>query len=316
MARYVVPYNTYNWAVADVGITHRFNLPLVRACRALILHLTATATGALVDQSPESMITKILVRADTHVIVDMDGAEAWILSSMLGFATSPKDVSVITTPCSTIVIPFGERYALDLPSYKQVSVELTFATAITRGAATTFPTLAVRTLGIEQDDAPIRTAKGGRLGRRFLRSQFTMAAGDVVCQLPETEAYNGLLLCALDACDSTVFTLDQNWGNITNITAYAEIPGNRLRLLDGVDYKALCDLGQFEGGIGQGEAALAIGATLYKKRFVGVAYCDLSNSGGERPLDLPGLKASKLTVLPTATGATQLSIVRDTIVEG
>jgi len=318
MARYDVLYDTHNYVVAEAGSTYRFNLPLVRPLQALCIDLELNATGALADQAPEGLITRIVVKADTHVIVDMEGFEAWLLGSMLGYAVAPKDVSVITTPKCTIVIPFGPNYALNLPTYKQVTVEITLAVSaaavVARVAATTCPTGTIRCYGREQDQAPLLSKDGNRLTRRFLRNQWTTVIGDNVCQLPENEAYNNLLLCSMDSITTTdPVILDQTLTNIGNILGFVDIPGERKRVID-TYYHCLCNMGYFMGGVGQIELPAAIGATLFLRRFIGVAWVELNEEG--RPLDLPAMGASKFTLLPNVAVAGVLSAGRDTIVIG
>ena len=320
MARYTVDYDIHNYVTADLGTTYRVNLPLIRPLRALGLDIDIEAvTGALTLMAPESAITRIVVKADTDVIVDVEGFEAWLLASCLGYAIAPKRVSVATTPKSTLIIPFGKAFALNLPSYRQVTVEITIATVITRVAATTWTTATswFRLYGVEQDALPLKDASGARLTRRFLRQQHTLAAAQTPFKLDPSVAYNNLLMCSFDVMSAAAVTPDADTiaanNNIGNMLLRAAVPGRELRLLDG-QYLDICNQGLFDAGLGQMDPVAAINATLLMSKLQGVAWCELGD--GDGPLDLPGLQCSSFEAVPTGRGATELSIVRDVLVKG
>jgi len=317
MARYTVLYDTQAYGVGAciLANTYRVNLPLVRKLRALVVEIDATTVaGALTAQAPEALLERIVLRADNHILVDLDGYEAWLLSSMLGYAIGPKNLFATTAPKCHIVIPFGAAFAVNLPTYQQVTVEITLAGATTRMCGGAITTLLIRLSGIEQDAEPVRDASGARLTRRFLRQQFTMAIGDNVFKLPSTEAYNNLMLVSLDALTNLLITLDADMAeataNIGPVVIRAAVPGRSLRVVEAM-YNSLCGIGQFEGGVQQIDAAAA---GLFDAKFRQTAWLELSEGGG--PLDLPGLQASDFEIIPTARAATQLVVVRDTIVKG
>ncbi|HUU96803.1 MAG TPA: hypothetical protein VM487_13780 [Phycisphaerae bacterium] len=323
MARYIVDYDNHNYVTTDLGTTYRVNLPLIRPLRALCLDIDIGAvTGALTLMAPESCISRMVLKADTDVIADIEGFEAWLLASCLGYAIAPKRVSVATTPKSTIILPFGRAFALNLPSYRQVTAEITICAAFGRLAATSWTTATswFRLYGVEQDALPLKDASGARLTRRFLRQQHAVPIGQLPIKLDPGVAYNNLLMCSFDVMNGTTLTpdlaTDPPTNNIRNILLRAAVPGRELRLLD-CNYLTACNQGLFDAGLGQMDPVAAINATLLMSKLQGVAWVELGD--GDGPLDLPGLQCSAFECVPTGQGVLtteQLSIVRDVLVKG
>lgn len=315
---YLTEYGNYTFDTAPFlasGVI-RVNIPQSRPLQALCIEIDATVTGALTGNSPEAIFSSIVLRAGKDVVVDMDGAEAWKMGSILSPDMAFKQNNVATVPSCLIVIPFGPKYALPVMAYNQVTLELTVAAVETRVAATTFATGSTcRVFGVEQDMVPELAQGGMPITRRFLRTETaTPAAGDVDIDLPRAEAYMGLMLLALDARTTSVYTLDQADDNLTRYKLSCDMPGLRARLID-VHWKSLCKHGLTRAGIMSTELAGAIGATGFLRDWIGVAYAQLREGG--QPFDASA--ASKLWATVTVAGAVadaKLIHVRDVLVHG